>query len=122
MVDDLPDNAASLSLLLRRLGHRVETAFCGTDALTMASEFRPQVVLLDIGMPDIDGFEVCRRLRSEPWGGELFLVALSGWGQESDQRRAADAGFNAHLVKPLDYSLLETLLAGLQSQGLDRRF
>ena len=111
VVDDLPDNAASLSLLLRRLGHRVETAFCGTDALALASEFRPQVVLLDIGMPDIDGFEVCRRLRGEPWGSELFVVALSGWGQESDQRRAADAGFNAHLVKPLDLEALQELLA-----------
>jgi signal transduction histidine kinase len=121
VVDDLPDNAASLTVLLRRLGHRVETAFCGLDALTLAGEFRPQVILLDIGMPDLDGFEVCRRLRAESWGREIFLVALSGWGQESDQRRSAEAGFNAHLVKPLDYSLLESILTNLDAAHPERQ-
>ena len=82
VVDDLPDNAASLTVLLRRLGHRVETAFSGRDALALADQFRPQIMLLDIGMPDLDGFEVCRRVRKEDWGKAMFIVALSGWGQE----------------------------------------
>jgi CheY-like chemotaxis protein len=120
VVDDLPDNAASLTVLLRRLGHRVETAFGGREALTMAAEFRPQVMLLDIGMPDLDGFEVCRRIRSEPWGREIFVSGLSGWGQESDQQRAVEAGFDALLVKPLDYALLEAMLARVDERGAAR--
>jgi signal transduction histidine kinase len=120
VVDDMPDNAASLTVLLRRLGHRVETAFGGREALAMAADFRPQVVLLDIGMPDLDGFEVCRRIRSEPWGREIFVSALSGWGQESDQRRAVEAGFDALLVKPLDYDLLETMLSRVDERGAAR--
>ena len=76
-----------------------------------AERFRPQFVLLDIGMPDIDGFEVCRRVRAHDWGAGMFVVALSGWGQEDDRRRAAEAGFDAHLVKPVEHSTLVALLA-----------
>jgi CheY-like chemotaxis protein len=119
VVDDLPDNAASLTVLLRRLGHRVETAFSGLDALALAAQFRPQIMLLDIGMPDLDGFEVCRRVRKQDWGKGIFVVALSGWGQESDRRNASEAGFNAHLVKPLDFALLESLLVDLDAKLVD---
>jgi signal transduction histidine kinase len=121
VVDDMPDNAASLTVLLRRLGHRVETAFGGVEAIALADQFRPQVMLLDIGMPDLDGFEVCRRVRDHDWGKEIFLVALSGWGQEADQRRAKEAGFDAHLVKPLDYGQLEAMLASLETMRCARQ-
>ncbi len=117
VVDDQLDNATSLTILLRRLGHSVETALSGAEALETAAKLRPEVVLLDIGMPEMDGFEVCRRLRAEPWGKHLFVVALSGWGRDSDRRRADDAGFDAHFVKPLDVSKLEATLARLGAPG-----
>jgi CheY-like chemotaxis protein len=117
VADDLPDNATSLTVLLRRLGHEVETAYGGVEAIQAAERFRPELALLDIGMPDVDGFEVCRRLRAEPWGKDMVLVALTGWGQERDRRKALEAGFDAHLVKPLDPARLETLLSGFGPGG-----
>jgi CheY-like chemotaxis protein len=111
VVDDLPDNSASLGVLLRRLGHEVEIANGGMEALLLAERFTPQVVLLDIGMPDLDGYEVCRRLRRRPWAAKATVVALTGWGQGQDREAAIEAGFDAHLVKPLDHHRLEELLA-----------
>ena len=121
VVDDLPDNAASLTVLLRQLGHQVETAYGGLEALASVQRLRPELVLLDLGMPDLDGFQVCRRIRQFDWGDEVLLVALTGWGQEQDRRRAYDAGFDAHLVKPLDHGALAALLADLGPGGLPQR-
>lgn len=121
VVDDLPDNAASLTVLLRQLGHQVETAYGGLEALASVQRFRPQIVLLDLGMPDLDGFQVCRRIRQFDWGDEVILVALTGWGQEQDRRRAYDAGFDAHLVKPLDHGALAALLADLGTGELPHK-
>lgn len=116
VVDDLPDNAASLTVLLRRMGNRVESAYGGVEALAMVSRFRPHLVLLDLGMPDLDGFEVCRRIRELEGGRSIVLVALTGWGQEQDRRRAKEAGFDAYLVKPLDHNAFAALLADLSDR------
>jgi PAS domain S-box-containing protein len=102
LVDDNFDAAMSQALLLRHLGHEVETAFSGPAALEKASAFRPEVVLLDIGMPGMDGFEVARRLRASPLGRDVMIVAQTGWGQDVDRRRSREAGFDAHLAKPVD--------------------
>lgn len=113
VVDDMPDNATSLTVLLRELGHQVETAYGGLEALAAVQRLRPQIVLLDLGMPDLDGLQVCRRIRQFEWGADVILVALTGWGQEQDRRRAYEAGFDSHLVKPLDHGALEALLTEL---------
>jgi CheY-like chemotaxis protein len=88
----------------------VETAYSGPAALEKAEAFRPDVVLLDIGMPGMDGFEVARRLRATPHGRELMLVAQTGWAQEEDRRRTQEAGFDAHLAKPVDIAQLIQLI------------
>jgi PAS domain S-box-containing protein len=113
VVDDLEDSADSLSLHLEMLGHDVHTAYGGQQALEMAERLRPDVVLLDLGMPEPNGFEVCSRLRAEPWGRKAFLIALTGWGQDEDRRRTADAGFDMHLVKPVDTVQLRRALASI---------
>jgi CheY-like chemotaxis protein len=110
IVDDNVDNAESLSLLLRLKGHDTALAFDGEAALSQARTFEPDVVLLDIGLPKIDGLEVCRRIRLEPWGGAMKIVAVTGWGQEGDRRRSTQAGFDHHLVKPIEYSDLAAVL------------
>ncbi len=108
VVDDNADAAQSQARLLRMLGHEAETASDGEDALRKAARFQPQVVLLDIGMPGMDGFEVARRLRALPEGRAATLIAQTGFGQPEDRLRSADAGFDAHLAKPAD---LEAILA-----------
>jgi PAS domain S-box-containing protein len=115
VADDLRDSCDSLALLLRLAGHHVWTAYGGEEAAAAAEQFRPDVLFLDIGMPDLDGYEVCRRVRSQTWGRSVLIVALTGWGQEEDRRRAEEAGFDRHLVKPADPSLVMTLLASLPS-------
>jgi signal transduction histidine kinase len=121
VVDDLPDNAASLTVLLRQLGHQVETAYGGLEALATVERFQPQIVLLDLGMPDLDGLQVCRRIREQAWGKKMILVALTGWGQEQDRRRAHEAGFDAHLVKPLDHGALGALLTSMEARILSAK-
>jgi PAS domain S-box-containing protein len=111
IVDDLKDSADSLAMLLKMMGHEVHTAYNGEDAIIAAGKFKPNVVLLDIGMPKINGYDACRRIRQQPWGKEMVLVALTGWGQEHDRRRTEEAGFNYHMVKPADPRELMTLLA-----------
>jgi CheY-like chemotaxis protein len=112
VVDDNVDAAESLGLLLRLWGHDVRLAHNGPDVLRAAEDFRPAVVLLDIGLPGMNGFEVARRLRQGPAGRHAVLVALTGYGQEEDRRLAAEAGFDHHLTKPVDPERLQTLLGG----------
>ncbi|HVF60525.1 MAG TPA: response regulator [Thermoanaerobaculia bacterium] len=88
----------------------MRTAFDGPDALASAEEFRPEIVLLDIGLPTLSGYDVCRRLRRLPWAQKVRIVALTGWGQEEDRRRSDEAGFDHHLVKPVDLHQLGLLL------------
>lgn len=113
VVDDSRDAALSLAMLLRMTGHETCTAHDGLEALNVAREFRPDVMLLDIGLPKMNGYNVCRHIRQQPWGGNLVIIALTGWGQEQDKREAREAGFDFHLVKPVNPPDLETLLAGL---------
>ena len=113
VVDDNRDAAESLEMLLRLMGAEVHTAADGQSALEALRRHRPSVVVLDIGLPDMDGYEVARRARLEPGGGETALIALTGWGEEEDQRRSREAGIDHHLVKPVDFTALEELLRGL---------
>jgi signal transduction histidine kinase len=110
IVDDSRDGGESLAMLLRVLGADVALAHSGRDALERVDQFRPNVVLLDIGMPGMDGYEVARRIRSNPLNREISLIALTGWGQDEDRKRSVAAGFNHHLVKPADIEQLRQLL------------
>jgi CheY-like chemotaxis protein len=114
IVDDNKDAAVSLATLLRLQGHDVRVAHDGASALSLASSFLPHMVFLDIGMPDMDGYEVARVLREQPGLANVVLAALTGWGQEEDRRRTAAAGFDHHLVKPPEPAALERLLESLQ--------
>jgi PAS domain S-box-containing protein len=111
VVDDNTDAADSLALLLRLAGQDVRAAYDGPSALALAGEFRPELVFLDIGMPGMDGYEVARRLRQQPGVDGLTLVALTGWGQEEDRDRSREAGFDLHLIKPVEPGALDRLLA-----------
>jgi CheY-like chemotaxis protein len=116
LVDDNVDAAESLAMLLRLWGHEVAVAHDGPAALRAAAAQRPQVALLDIGLPGMDGHEVARRLRSQPGLGPVVLVALTGWGQDEDRRRSQEAGFDHHLTKPVELSALRELLTQVQFQ------
>ena len=109
VVDDNYDAAASLAMLLKLMGHEVETAHDGLEAVAKAKTFRANVILLDIGMPRLNGYEAARQIRAQGKKG-LKLVALTGWGQQEDRRRSEEAGFDAHLVKPVDLTVLTKLL------------
>ncbi|MFL5243138.1 MAG: ATP-binding protein [Gemmataceae bacterium] len=113
VVDDNKDGADSLGMMLRIMGHDTHTAYDGVEALKTAEAFRPEVVLLDIGLPKLNGYEVARQIREAPWGESMVLIAQTGWGQEEDKCRSKEAGFNFHMVKPIDPGALEKLLAGL---------
>jgi signal transduction histidine kinase len=117
LADDNNDALESLATLLELGGHEVVTASNGALALECAERHRPEVMLLDIGMPMLDGYEVARRIRVQPWGQNITLVALTGWGQDSDRRRSREAGFDSHLVKPLDMDKLTELLQRLPATG-----
>jgi signal transduction histidine kinase/CheY-like chemotaxis protein len=111
VVDDNRDSAESLVVLLRMMGNEVRTAHDGLEAVETASEFYPDVILLDIGLPKLDGYEVARRVRQNPAAGKTVLIALTGWGQEEDRRRSREAGFDHHLTKPIDFDTLQELLS-----------
>ena len=111
VVDDLPDARASLRLLLGLWGHEIREAADGPSALREAADFRPDVVLLDIGLPGLNGFEVARRLRQQPALRKAVLVAMTGYGRESDRQRSQEAGFDHHLVKPGDFGKVLQILA-----------
>ena len=113
IVDDNVDSARSLAMLLELSGHETHTAHDGLAGLEAAERLAPDVVLLDIGLPGLNGYEVCRRIRRTPWGQDMVVVALTGWGQEEDRSRSREAGFTAHLVKPVDLSAITRLLATL---------
>lgn len=113
VVDDNKDAAATLAMMLKFLGHEVHVAHGGEAAVASAQHCQPALVLMDLGMPNVDGYEACRRIRAEAWGRELCLVALSGWGSDEDQRRTRGVGFNRHLSKPVDVDTLVKLIAEL---------
>jgi PAS domain S-box-containing protein len=115
IVDDNKDAAEWLATLLSLSGHETHVALDGVEAIKAAERLLPDAVLLDIGLPSVDGYEVCRRIRQQPWGRDLMIVALTGWGQEEDRQKSRDAGFNTHLVKPVDDEVLLNLLASLPS-------
>jgi CheY-like chemotaxis protein len=111
VADDNRDAADTLAAILRLMGHEVRVAYDGEEALRAAPQFRPQAMVLDIGMPRMTGYEVARRARQADWGRGVTLVALTGWGQERDKELAAEAGFDHHLTKPVDASALAALLS-----------
>ena len=110
IVDDNVDSADSLAMLLEITGNQTYLAHDGVEAIESIEKYRPEVVLLDIGLPKLDGHEVCRRVREQPWGKDIRIIALTGWGQDDDRRKSEEAGFNGHLVKPVDYDKLLALL------------
>ncbi|HEV2672575.1 MAG TPA: ATP-binding protein [Gemmatimonadales bacterium] len=110
IVDDNVDSVDSLAMLLGMMGHDVKTANKGREALTIAPTFHPDVAILDIGLPKMNGYELAQRLRQEPWAKDLVLVALSGWGQEEHRRLSAQSGFNHHLTKPVELEALQEIL------------
>ncbi len=116
VVDDNFDIAESLTELLELEGHEARMAHDGAEAVAAAQEFQPDVVLLDIDLPRMDGYEACRRIREQPWGKSISLVALTGWGQEEARRKSREVGFDYHLVKPVDFADLMALLAALPAQ------
>jgi len=117
VVDDNVDSAVSLGDLLTIMGNEVLTAHDGLAAVEAAETFRPELVLLDICLPKLNGYDVARRIRQQSWGREVILVALTGWGQDEDRHRSREAGFNLHIVKPVEIAALEKLLAGLKDSS-----
>lgn len=110
LVDDNLDCTEPLSLLLQAKGHDTRVATEGEQAITLADQFRPNCVVLDLGLPRMDGYEVARRLRARPYGNNLVLVALTGWAGRDVRSKAAEAGFDYHLVKPVDWEELEKIV------------
>jgi CheY-like chemotaxis protein len=117
VVDDNADSADSLALLFRCWGHEVRVAYNGPEAIADAAVHRPDVVVLDIGMPGMTGYQVARRLREQPVSRQAFLVAVTGFGQDDDRRRAREAGFDCHLTKPVDPETLRELVANPAAFG-----
>jgi CheY-like chemotaxis protein len=113
VVDDNRDAATTLSMLIEVLGHEVRTAFDGEEALLVACAFRPALVLMDLGMPGMDGYEACRQMRGQPWGVKMTAVAVTGWGQADVRRNATLAGFDQHWVKPVSPALIASTLNSL---------
>jgi CheY-like chemotaxis protein len=113
VVDDNRDAAEMLAELLALTGNELRTAHDGVEAVEVAGEFRPDVVLLDIGLPRMNGYEAARKIREQPWGKNMLLVALTGWGQEEDRRRSQEAGFDHHLIKPVEPDALFKLLTSI---------
>ncbi|MFL5330740.1 MAG: ATP-binding protein [Gemmataceae bacterium] len=111
VVDDSKDAAQSLQLLLSLQGHEVSVAHDGQEAIKLAEQIQPECVLMDIGMPNLNGYEAARRIRQTPWGRSIRLIAVTGWGQEDDRRQSKDAGFDFHLTKPVDLKVLNEILA-----------
>jgi DNA-binding response OmpR family regulator len=115
IVDDFRDSADTLAMVLQAAGYEAHTAYDGEQAIEEAAKLRPDVVLLDIGMPKLNGCDVCRRIREQQWGKRMFLIALSGWGQENDLRCSEEAGFDHHMLKPANPDALLKVLASVPS-------
>jgi CheY-like chemotaxis protein len=113
VVDDNKDAADSLAMLLRIVGNEVHTAYDGLEAVGATATFQPDVVLMDIGLPKLNGYDAARRIREQQRGRDTVLVALTGWGQDEDRRRSREAGFDYHIVKRVDPVELQDLLRGL---------
>jgi signal transduction histidine kinase/ActR/RegA family two-component response regulator len=111
VVEDNRDSAESMATLLRLTGNEASVASDGEEALAAAEKQRPDVILLDIGLPKLNGYDVCRRIRGNPWAEDILIIALTGWGQKEDRRKSAEAGFDGHLVKPVEHGELMKLLA-----------
>ncbi len=114
VADDNRDAAESMSMMLRLMGNEVRTVNDGLQAIVEAAEVRPDVILLDIGMPNLNGYDVARSIRQQRWGSEPLLVALTGWGQAEDRERAFKAGFDEHFTKPVQPDVIEHLLTQLR--------
>jgi CheY-like chemotaxis protein len=112
IVDDNPLGSESTALVLHAMGHEVATARDGIEGMEYARTFRPEVILLDIGLPGLNGLDMARRIRERPWGKSIFLIAVTGYGQEEDRRRSLEAGFDYHMVKPVDFVKLKKMLSG----------
>ena len=113
VVDDNDDSALSMAMMLQIMGHDTRTAHDGESALSTAETFLPEVVLLDIGLPKLNGYEVAQRIREKTWGESMYLIAVTGWGQDEDRQRSSEVGLNLHMVKPVEPAALEKLLATL---------
>jgi CheY-like chemotaxis protein len=121
VVDDNRDSAKTLGLLLKLMGHETHLAHDGAEAIAEAERVRPELILLDIGLPKMTGHDVCRAIRQQPWGEEMVIIAVTGWGQDDDRRRSQEAGFNGHLVKPVAPEVLKQLMADVVSGALGAR-
>jgi PAS domain S-box-containing protein len=113
VVDDNRDSAISLAMLLKMMGHQTQTVYDGLAAVTASLTFLPEVILLDIGLPKLNGYDAARQIRLQPGGDKIVLVALTGWGQDEDRQKSKDAGFDHHMVKPVDHAALTRFLAGM---------
>jgi len=113
VVDDSRDAADTCAILLELSGHHVQTAYTAQRALELAEIFRPHLFLLDIGLPDLDGYQLARKIRGTSWGRGALLIAVTGWGQDADRRRAFEAGFDHHLTKPIASETVESLIHSL---------
>jgi CheY-like chemotaxis protein len=118
VADDNLDAAESLGMMLRLMGHDVRTVRDGLQAVEEAAAFRPDLALLDIGMPGLSGYDVARRIREQRWGQEIILIALTGWGQEEDKRKALQAGFDQHFTKPVSPNELARMIARLHAESV----
>jgi PAS domain S-box-containing protein len=120
VVDDNVDSVDSLAMLLRMMGHEVETASDGASGLERAGAFRPDVAILDIGLPKVNGYELAKQIRQQEWSKSVVLVALTGWGQEQHRRRSEESGFNHHLTKPVEFDVLQEILAAADHSPPER--
>jgi PAS domain S-box-containing protein len=117
VVDDNVDSAQTLGMMLSMMGNEIHMVYDGIEAVEAAASFRPDLILLDIGLPKLNGYEACRRIREQPWGNEIVIIACTGWGQEEDIRRGKEAGFDRHMVKPVDPEALNAILAEQRPAG-----
>jgi CheY-like chemotaxis protein len=117
VVDDSVDAAESLAMLLAFEGHETHKAHDGADAVRTAERVRPDIVLMDIGLPILNGYEACRRIRNQAWGAPITMVAITGWGQEEDREQSNAAGFDLHLVKPVDHDELLRVVGSARARS-----
>jgi CheY-like chemotaxis protein len=115
IVDDNADGAASLAALFDLDGHETRTASDGVEAVAAAESYRPDVILLDLGLPRLSGLDACRAIRRRPWSRDVVIIALTGWGQREDRERSTAAGFDAHVVKPIEHEALMALVGNLRA-------